>query len=162
MEALQGLGAETWFQLGDGDLALHVERSWRLARGDSLSEVTAHLCRSLGIAPRVLPMSDDPVRTRVLTEEGWLDFQEYFVHRQCRPAVREFMFAGAETARAQPAALSNGPICGPSSSAPRIPSSASSPFSRCPVFAPRCRLSGAPVNCRHAHHRRQGHQGAGR
>jgi LPPG:FO 2-phospho-L-lactate transferase len=99
------LGGERWFQLGDGDLAMHVERTWRLARGATLSEVTAHLCRALGIAIRVLPMSDDPVRTRVLTSEGWLDFQEYFVHRQCRPAVREFTFAGAETARAQPDAL---------------------------------------------------------
>lgn len=105
MEALRGLGGESWFQLGDGDLAMHVERSWRLAQGAALSEVTAHLCRSLGIASRVLPMSDDPVRTRVLTAEGWLDFQEYFVHRQCKPAVREFQFAGAETARAQPEAL---------------------------------------------------------
>jgi len=105
MEALKGLGGESWFQLGDGDLALHVERSWRLARGATLSEVTAHLCRTLGISARVLPMSDDPVRTRVLTAEGWLDFQEYFVHRQCRPAVREFQFAGSETARAQSDAL---------------------------------------------------------
>jgi LPPG:FO 2-phospho-L-lactate transferase len=106
MEALKGLGGESWFQLGDGDLAMHVERTWRLAQGATLSEVTAHLCRALGIAIRVLPMSDDPVRTRVLTAEGWLDFQEYFVHRQCRPAVQEFAFAGAETARAQPEALS--------------------------------------------------------
>jgi len=105
MKALKGLGGESWFQLGDGDLALHVERSWRLAHGVSLSEVTAHLCRALAIATRVLPMSDDPVRTRVLTAEGWLDFQEYFVHRQCQPAVREFMFAGADRARAQPEAL---------------------------------------------------------
>jgi LPPG:FO 2-phospho-L-lactate transferase len=105
MEALKGLNGESWFQLGDGDLAMHVERSWRLAQGADLSEVTAHLCRALGIAARVLPMSDDPVRTRVLTSEGWLDFQEYFVHRQCKPAVREFLFAGAETARAQPDAL---------------------------------------------------------
>ena len=105
MEALKGLGGESWFQLGDGDLAMHVERTWRLAQGATLSEVTAHLCRALGIAIRVLPMSDDPVRTRVLTADGWLDFQEYFVHRQCRPAVREFTFAGAETARAQPDAL---------------------------------------------------------
>jgi LPPG:FO 2-phospho-L-lactate transferase len=105
MEALKSLGGEGWFQLGDGDLAMHVERSWRLAQGAPLSEVTAHLCRALGIAARVLPMSDDPVRTRVLTAEGWLDFQEYFVHRQCQPAVREFMFAGAEAARAQPDAL---------------------------------------------------------
>ncbi|MGO9993573.1 MAG: 2-phospho-L-lactate transferase [Steroidobacteraceae bacterium] len=105
MQALSGLGGESWFRLGDGDLALHVERSWRLAQGATLSDVTAHLCRALGISVRVLPMSDDPVRTRVLTAEGWLDFQEYFVHRQCQPAVREFMFAGAETARAQPDAL---------------------------------------------------------
>jgi LPPG:FO 2-phospho-L-lactate transferase len=105
MSALKGLGGESWFQLGDGDLAMHVERSWRLSKGATLSEVTAHLCGALGIGVRVLPMSDDPVRTRVLTSEGWLDFQEYFVHRQCRPAVREFMFAGASEARAQPDAL---------------------------------------------------------
>ena len=105
MGALKDLGGERWFQLGDRDLALHVERTWRLAQGASLSEVTAHLCQALGIAVRVLPMSDDPVRTRVLTVEGWLDFQEYFVHRQCQPAVRDFAFAGAETARAQADAL---------------------------------------------------------
>jgi LPPG:FO 2-phospho-L-lactate transferase len=105
LEALKGLGGETWFQLGDGDLAIHVERSWRLAQGAGLSEVTAHLCRALGISAHLLPMSDDPVRTRVLTAEGWLDFQEYFVHRQCKPAVREFLFAGADTARAQSEAL---------------------------------------------------------
>jgi LPPG:FO 2-phospho-L-lactate transferase len=105
MAALKGLGGESWFQLGDADLAMHVERSWRLSKGATLSEVTAHLCGALGIGVRVLPMSDDPVRTRVLTSEGWLDFQEYFVHRQCRPAVREFMFAGAKEARAQPDAL---------------------------------------------------------
>jgi LPPG:FO 2-phospho-L-lactate transferase len=105
MAALKGLGGETWFRLGDGDLAMHVERSRLLARGVTLSDVTAQVCRALGIAVRLLPMSDDPVRTRVLTAEGWLDFQEYFVHRQCEPAVRGFMFAGAEGARAQPDAL---------------------------------------------------------
>jgi LPPG:FO 2-phospho-L-lactate transferase len=105
MAALKGLGGESWFQLGDADLAMHVERSWRLKKGATLSEVTAHLCGALGIGVRVLPMSDDPVRTRLLTAEGWIDFQEYFVHRQCRPEVREFMFAGATEARAQPDAL---------------------------------------------------------
>ena len=105
MEALQGLGGESWFQLGDTDLAVHIERSWRLAAGATLSEVTAHLCQALGIAARVLPMSDDPVRTRVLTEEGWLDFQDYFVRRQCQPTVREFEFAGVAQARPQPEAL---------------------------------------------------------
>jgi LPPG:FO 2-phospho-L-lactate transferase len=105
MEALKGLGGESWFQLGDRDLALHVERTWRLRQGATLSEVTAHLCQALSVAVRVLPMSDDPVRTRVLTNEGWLDFQDYFVHRQCQPTVRNFMFAGVESAQAQPDAL---------------------------------------------------------
>lgn len=105
MEALGGLGGESWFQLGDSDLALHVERSWRLAQGATLSEVTAHLCRTLGVSTAVLPMTDDPVHTRVLTAEGWLDFQEYFVRRRCQPAVRDFMFAGVESAQAQPEAL---------------------------------------------------------
>ncbi len=105
MEALKGLAGEAWFLLGDADLAVHVQRSWRLAGGASLSEVTGDLCRALGIAVRVLPMSDDPVRTRVLTAQGWLDFQEYFVHRQCRPAVQQVTFAGAASARAQPEAL---------------------------------------------------------
>ena len=102
MAALAKLGGESWFRLGDGDLATHVERTWRLAEGASLSAVTAHLCGSLGIGPVVLPMSDDPVRTRVLTEAGWLDFQEYFVHQECRPRVRDFMFAGVDTARPPP------------------------------------------------------------
>ena len=105
MAALKGLGGETWIQLGDGDLAMHVERSRLLAKDATLSDVTAQLCRALGISVRVLPMSDDPVRTRVLTAEGWLEFQEYFVHRQCQPVARQFMFAGAGLARAQPQAL---------------------------------------------------------
>jgi LPPG:FO 2-phospho-L-lactate transferase len=105
MQALKDLGRDSWFQLGDGDLALHVERTRRLAQGATLSEVTTVFCRAFGIKVRILPMSDDAVRTRVLTTDGWLNFQEYFVQRQCRPAVREFQFAGAETARAQPDAL---------------------------------------------------------
>ena len=92
MEALGNLNGETWFQLGDKDLAVHVERTWRLSQGASLSEVTAYLCTALGIATRVLPMSDDPVRTRVLTAQGWLDFQDYFVRRRCEPAALDFRF----------------------------------------------------------------------
>lgn len=101
MAALRGLGGEDWFQLGDRDLAMHVERSWRLARGASLTEVTARLCEALKIGARVLPMSDDPVRTRVLTDEGTLDFQDYFVRHQCRPVVRALEFVGAAQARPQ-------------------------------------------------------------
>jgi len=105
MKVLRELGGEQWFQLGDGDLAMHVLRTWRLSRGASLSNVVKDFCDRLGIAAQVLPMSDDPVRTRLLTSEGWLDFQDYFVRRQCRPAVREIAFDGAQTARALPQAL---------------------------------------------------------
>ncbi|MBN9564455.1 MAG: 2-phospho-L-lactate transferase [Alphaproteobacteria bacterium] len=102
MAALEELGSETWFRLGDRDLATHVERTRRLRAGESLSAVTADLCRKLGVAPRILPMSDDPVRTRVLTEADWIDFQDYFVRQQCRPVVRRLAFAGADAARAHP------------------------------------------------------------
>ncbi len=106
MAALEALGGETWFKLGDGDLATHVERTRRRYAGESLSAITDDFRRRLRISARLLPMSDDPVRTRLLTEEGWLDFQEYFVRRRCAPAVREIIFAGASTARPQPDFLS--------------------------------------------------------
>lgn len=102
MAALAELGGETWFRLGDRDLAVHVERSRRLRAGETLSAITDELCRRLGVAPRVLPMSDDKVRTRVRTETGWIEFQDYFVGQQCRPVVRELAFVGAAEARPHP------------------------------------------------------------
>ena len=102
METLGALGGETWFRLGDRDLALHVERTRRLRAGESLTAITADVCARLGIACRVVPMSDDPVRTRVRSETGWIDFQYYFVRQQCAPVVRELAFGGAEAARPQP------------------------------------------------------------
>src|SRR5580658_9743310 len=72
MAALESLGGETWFKLGDGDLATHIERTRRLAAGESLSQITDDFRRRLGISARLLPMSDDQVRTRLLTPEGWL------------------------------------------------------------------------------------------
>ena len=96
METLAAIGGETWFRLGDRDLAVHVERTRRLQAGETLSAVTADLCRRLGVGPRVLPMSDDPVRTRVRTDDGWIDFQDYFVHRRCEPVVHELAFHGAD------------------------------------------------------------------
>lgn len=101
MDALQTLGGDTWFRLGDRDLATHLERSQRLAAGHSLSAVTAHLCRQLGVEHRIIPMSDDPVRTRLKTTEGELAFQAYFVREQCRPAVKGFYFQGIEQAAPQ-------------------------------------------------------------
>jgi LPPG:FO 2-phospho-L-lactate transferase len=102
MAALEALGGETWFRLGDGDLATHVERTRRLKSGESLSAIIDDFRRRLGIAARLLPMSDDPVRTRLCTAEGWLDFQDYFVRLRCAPVVREIAFAGADRARPQP------------------------------------------------------------
>jgi LPPG:FO 2-phospho-L-lactate transferase len=99
METLASLGGETWFRLGDRDLALHVERTCRLAGGETLGAITAAICRRLGVAQRVLPMSDDRVRTRVRSDAGWIDFQDYFVRQQCRPVVHELAFAGVEKAR---------------------------------------------------------------
>ncbi|MGD9879751.1 MAG: 2-phospho-L-lactate transferase [Reyranella sp.] len=113
METIATLGGESWFRLGDRDLALHVERTRRLRAGQTLSQITRDVCRQLGIAQRVLPMSDDPVRTRVLSDEGWLDFQDYFVRRQCKPLVRELVFEGVAKARPQPeilAVLSSGKV----------------------------------------------------
>src|SRR6266581_2946314 len=102
MEALGALGGETWFRLGDGDLATHVERTRRLKAGESLSAIIDDFRRRLGVTARLLPMSDDPVRTRLRTPEGWLDFQDYFVRLRCSPAVSELTFAGAEMARPHP------------------------------------------------------------
>jgi LPPG:FO 2-phospho-L-lactate transferase len=102
METLAEVGGETWFRLGDRDLAVHVERTRRLRAGETLSAITADLCRRLGVGPRVLPMSDDPVRTRLRTDEGWIDFQDYFVRRRCEPVVHELAFHGAAAARAHP------------------------------------------------------------
>ncbi len=110
METLGALGGPAWFRLGDRDLAVHVERTRRLRGGESLTQVTEAFWRALGIAARGIPMSDDPVRTRVLAEDGWLDFQDYFVGQQCRPVVRDLAFHGVETARPHPdflAALAN-------------------------------------------------------
>ena len=99
MDSIGALGGEDWFRLGDRDLALHVERTRRLRLGQSLSEVTSDICRRLGIGPRIVPMSDDRVRTRVRSDTGWIDFQDYFVRQQCRPVVHELVFDGVSSAR---------------------------------------------------------------
>lgn len=102
LEQLGRLGGADWFRLGDRDLAVHVLRSAALERGERLTAITATFCRRLGIAARVLPMSDAPVATIVETAEGPLAFQDYFVRRRCEPAVTGFRFAGAADARPSP------------------------------------------------------------
>ena len=92
LQALERLGGETWFRLGDRDLATHLERTRRLAAGSTLTEVTAALSAALVVRPRILPMTDGHLRTVVTTADGPLTFQEYFVHQQCRPRVTGFVF----------------------------------------------------------------------
>jgi LPPG:FO 2-phospho-L-lactate transferase len=99
---LDELGGPTWFRLGDRDLALHVERTRRLRSGWTLSEFTQQVCERFNIDVRVIPMSDDPVRTIVVTHEGELPFQEYFVAQRCEPVVCGFRFQGVELAKPAP------------------------------------------------------------
>ena len=103
METLAQLGGETWFRLGDRDLALHVRRRSLLDQGIGLTAATAILAEQLGVAHRILPMSDDPVRTRVQTPNGTLAFQHYFVRDRCEPTALGFEFAGAASAKLNPA-----------------------------------------------------------
>jgi len=106
--ALAGMarfGEPTWFNLGDRDLATHLHRTRVIRGGRTLSEATASIAAGLGVAPIVLPMSDHPVRTRVLGPDGWLDFQEYFVRDKAQVDVRLVRYAGAETARPAPGVL---------------------------------------------------------
>jgi LPPG:FO 2-phospho-L-lactate transferase len=91
---------ETWFRLGDRDLATHIVRTARLRAGARLTEVCLELQRALGVVAKILPMTDDTVRTHVRTDDGWLEFQEYFVHRRQAPEVHEVRFDGAEHAEA--------------------------------------------------------------
>lgn len=99
MDALRRLGGEDWFALGDGDLALHVLRSARLAAGETLTAITDDFARAWGIGARILPMSDQPVSTHLETDQGDLAFQTYFVEQRCLPVVRRISFQGAAAAR---------------------------------------------------------------
>jgi LPPG:FO 2-phospho-L-lactate transferase len=113
MAQLGRLGEPQWFQLGDRDLAMHIARTHRLREGETLSAVTASLAERLGVAPLIVPMTDDRVRTKVVTDAGDLDFQRYFVAEQCKPVAKGVRFEGAAHARPSPgfeAALSRGDL----------------------------------------------------
>jgi LPPG:FO 2-phospho-L-lactate transferase len=112
LEAMAELGAETWFNLGDRDLAIHLFRSRALRAGRPLSAVTADIAGRLGVSARILPMSDEAVRTRIRTAapageagDGWLGFQEYFVREKALVEVLEVAYAGAGSARPAPGVI---------------------------------------------------------
>lgn len=103
LDAMGQVGGETWFRLGDKDLAKHIERTRRLKAGESLSSIMADLARRLGANAAIVPMSDQPVRTMVTTPDGELAFQDWFVRLRCVPVVKSVRFAGVEQARPNPA-----------------------------------------------------------
>jgi LPPG:FO 2-phospho-L-lactate transferase len=103
MAALAELGGETWFALGDRDLALHIERTRRLRAGERLTAITADLARRLHVGACIAPMSDEPVRTIVHTPDGPMAFQHYFVKHRCAPKVTRIAFEGPDSARPGPA-----------------------------------------------------------
>jgi len=105
LEHMARLGEPTWFNLGDRDLATHLHRTRLLREGRSLSEATRSIASSLGVTASLIPMSDQPVRTRLLGPEGWLDFQEYFVREKGQVDVREVRYSGAEAAAPAPGVL---------------------------------------------------------
>ncbi|RYM12032.1 2-phospho-L-lactate transferase [Sphingobium cupriresistens] len=102
MAAVRELDGPDWFALGDGDMALHVLRTHRMAQGESLSQVTASFAVRWNIASRIMPMSDDPVATMLATDDGLMEFQRYFVEQRCAPVVRAILFEGAEKAKPAP------------------------------------------------------------
>ncbi len=102
IETLESLGGETWFRLGDKDMALHIRRTGLLEEGQSLTEATAAITNAMGIEHEVIPMTNDPVRTFVHTQDGPLAFQHYFVRDRCEPAVSGFEFQGIENATLNP------------------------------------------------------------
>jgi len=105
LQQLGHLGVETWFKLGDRDLALHIRRTQLIAEGLKLSEVTDQLCRALGIKPKILPMSDEKVQTRVNTPQGEISFQEFFVKEHWTREVTGIHFAGVEQSQPAPGVL---------------------------------------------------------
>jgi LPPG:FO 2-phospho-L-lactate transferase len=102
MDQLTRLGRETWFRIGDRDLATHLFRADRLRRGLGLTAASLELQRALGVPSQILPMTDEPVRTRVRTDDGWLDFQDYFVRLRQAPEVREVHYEGVERSAVTP------------------------------------------------------------
>ncbi|HSN73837.1 MAG TPA: 2-phospho-L-lactate transferase [Anaerolineae bacterium] len=102
---MQRYGGETWFGLGDGDLATHLVRTERLRAGISLTQVMFEMKTALGVTAHLLPMSDQSVRTMVHTDEGVLPFQRYFVQRRCEPRLRSLEFAGLDAAQLSPQVL---------------------------------------------------------
>ncbi len=147
LAGLEALGAETWFRLGDRDLATHLERTRLLATGQTLTQVTRHLCTQLGVTVHLLPMSDAPIRTLIDSDEGTLAFQDYFVRRRAEPRVSSLRYEGATRAppTAALASLLTDPDLAAIFIAPSNPYLSIDPILAIPSLAAALRSSAAPV-----------------
>jgi LPPG:FO 2-phospho-L-lactate transferase len=105
LDMLKIQGFDTWFGLGDSDLATHIYRTTRLKQGFTLSQITSEICQNLRLRVKILPMSNDKFETRVTTSNGSIHFEEYFVKRQCKDEVLAVEFVGATTAKPSPGVL---------------------------------------------------------
>ncbi len=145
MDALGELGGETWFRLGDRDMALHVTRTRMLNQGATLTQATRRIAASLGVQQPIIPMSDDPVRTEVHTASGPMAFQHYFVRDRCEPAVTGFEFAGAEDAVPSPALAAHLEGCEGIIICPSNPFVSVDPILAVPGLKEALKASGAPL-----------------
>jgi LPPG:FO 2-phospho-L-lactate transferase len=147
MQAMTALGGPAWFNLGDRDLATHVDRTNRLRSGETLTSITEHLAKRFCVTPRILPMTDAPVRTVVETDAGTLAFQEYFVRDRCRPVVRGIRYDGASAARITPQVMQalSSPDLGGVIICPSNPWLSIDPILAVPGMRDAMRASGAPV-----------------
>jgi LPPG:FO 2-phospho-L-lactate transferase len=105
LERLQILGCDTWFKLGDRDLATHIYRSQKIREGNTLAQVTGDISRKSGIRSVILPMTNSYVPTEIQTDEGTLAFQDYFVRRRCEPRVEAFLYRTIENSSAAPGVI---------------------------------------------------------
>jgi len=99
LSSLRKLGNNTWMSLGDKDIGLHIYRTERLKRGDRASDITKDIAEAFGVKAHIILPTDDVVQTKVLTDQGWLTFQEYFVKERCKPLVKEISFDGLDVAK---------------------------------------------------------------
>ena len=107
LESLEKLGADSWFRLGDHDLATHLFRSWLIQSGERLTTITQKICQRLGIQHVILPMCDTPCRTVVSTVKGEMDFQTYFVRYEWQPKIKGFRWEGLENAYPSPEVIAS-------------------------------------------------------
>jgi LPPG:FO 2-phospho-L-lactate transferase len=105
LETLKKHGLDTWFTLGDRDLATHIYRTNRFKQGLTLTQITSEICESLGLKVKILPMSNDKIETKVTTSDGSMHFEEYFVKKKCKDEILGIEFVGVATAKPSPGVL---------------------------------------------------------